>query len=638
MRRSFIRSMALMALSLISLASPAPARAESGPGTGSVAGTIRDTAGKAIPGASVRLSKGDRARTVQSREDGTYLFEKVPTGTGYGLRVQAPRHRVAEQGPLTVAEGETTRVDFALVPERVPDTGAIVGSVRGAGGRAIVGARIEILSGPSDGRATSGREGRFELRGLRPGVYALTFSTAGHATRIREGLEVRAGRVVEIRVELDSLGEDPVGAIFGVVKNGEGQPVSGATVRITAGPTIAEIGTDAEGRYTLAPLVPGLYSLRVTADGYRAAEAGGIRVEAGQERRVDFTVRRGEEPRFGTVSGTVTDADRRPIAGATVTVIAGPTIRSSVTDGEGRYRLEELLPGNYALRASKDGYLPQTRETPVVAGQNRSVSFLLRTEGSQFGRIVGRVTNGSGAAVPGATVAIQEGRSTLTNEEGRYELNELEPGGHTLTASKAGFRSSTAAATVIAGRVTERNFVLRAEEPTRGRIFGRIRNPQGAGIAEARATIIAGPVLKSAFANGEGDYALEELTAGSYRIRFSREGYRSVDTEVIVLTAGQARELNVTLQPVEQPSLGRITGRVRNSGEDALAEVKVEILAGPVTGRTVFTNVSGEYLLGELPAGTYRLKFSKSGYNPLEVGEVVVTAGGATTRNATLTR
>src|SRR5215470_11081271 len=58
--------------------------------------------------------------------------------------------------------------------------------------------------------------------------------------------------------------------------------------------------------------------------------------------------------------------------------------------------------------------------------------------------IVGRVTDDTGAVVPGANITItntgtNEGRSVIVNENGEYAIPQLAPGQYTLTAEYPGF-------------------------------------------------------------------------------------------------------------------------------------------------------------------------------------------------------
>src|SRR5712691_8732487 len=60
--------------------------------------------------------------------------------------------------------------------------------------------------------------------------------------------------------------------------------------------------------------------------------------------------------------------------------------------------------------------------------------------------IVGRVTDDTGAVVPGAKMTItnvgtNESRSVIVNDSGEYSIPQLAPGQYTLTAEHAGFNT-----------------------------------------------------------------------------------------------------------------------------------------------------------------------------------------------------
>ncbi len=637
MRRTFLKALGLLLAlgAFVSTGLSRPVLAAEPVERGDLCGVVRSTEGKVIPGASVRLSREGRSAKTTTNGDGYYEFLGLPAGRGYGLRVEAAGFKVAEQGPITVLAGQKTKVDFALIPLRTEDKGAIVGVVRADGGEGIAGAKVEILSGPSDGRTITAKGGRFVLRGLKGGVYALSVSALGFATKVVEGIEVVSGRGTEVRIVLQRVDGEGTGAIFGVVRNGEGAPIPGATVAIVVGPSGGETTTDADGKYVLANLAPGRYALKASAEGYVPQVQDGLELRAGEEKRVDFSLRRAEA-RFGVIEGQVTNREGTPIAGATVAVVVGPTPRSVTTNEEGRYRMAEMLPGEYKLQATKDGYLPGKRGGVLLAGRVLTLNFVLERQETRTGAIVGKVTDGEGQPIPGATVAIVEGKSTTTGDLGRYELGGVLIGTYTLKASKTGYLPAVQRDVVVTeGQVTEVNFVLRRDGGgggDLGRIFGKVRDGEGNPLAGVKVAIIAGPVLKEVLTNEAGAYALEELPAGTYKLRAGKEGYAPKETEPIALAAGQSREVNFTLSK----SLGRIIGKVRKGEEQPIAEAKVEIVAGPVSGRTAFTNATGDYQLNELPAGTYALKFTKEGFKPLVVEGVVVGAGQTTVKNVTL--
>ncbi|HEY0659446.1 MAG TPA: carboxypeptidase regulatory-like domain-containing protein, partial [Pyrinomonadaceae bacterium] len=81
-----------------------------------------------------------------------------------------------------------------------------------------------------------------------------------------------------------------------------------------------------------------------------------------------------------TISGRITDSNNAPIVGATVTAILVETAteRTSITDDEGRYRVIELQPGTYNVRASASGFGAKENQGFItIAGQNLQLNFSL---------------------------------------------------------------------------------------------------------------------------------------------------------------------------------------------------------------------------------------------------------------------
>lgn len=65
------------------------------------------------------------------------------------------------------------------------------------------------------------------------------------------------------------------------------------------------------------------------------------------------------------LSGSVQDTASRPLSAARVEVIAGPNAgTAATTDERGRFRMPESFTGVITVRASKDGYAPETSTIP----------------------------------------------------------------------------------------------------------------------------------------------------------------------------------------------------------------------------------------------------------------------------------
>jgi hypothetical protein len=163
------------AAALINVAAGEIRRVLSLAGSGQVAGTVTDRGGRPLGDATLKLTdpKGTVVATTRAGTDGRYLVDGLD-GPQYTLTASAPHARAVSR---TVSPDEPGRVDFVLTVG-----GVLTGSVKVAGsGRPVPEASVLVVdrSGAVAGAATSGPDGRYELRDLPPGVY--TVAASGHA-------------------------------------------------------------------------------------------------------------------------------------------------------------------------------------------------------------------------------------------------------------------------------------------------------------------------------------------------------------------------------------------------------------------------------------------------------------------------
>ncbi|HXG69681.1 MAG TPA: TonB-dependent receptor [Gemmatimonadaceae bacterium] len=80
-----------------------------------------------------------------------------------------------------------------------------------------------------------------------------------------------------------------------------------------------------------------------------------------------------------SLTGTVRDASQGVMPGVTVTLkhVATNGVTMLVTDGEGAYLAQSLLPGDYEVRAELSGFQPRTQTLPLQVGQRARVDFTL---------------------------------------------------------------------------------------------------------------------------------------------------------------------------------------------------------------------------------------------------------------------
>src|SRR6202043_1269168 len=119
----------------------------------------------------------------------------------------------------------------------------------------------------------------------------------------------------------------------------------------------------------------------------------------------------------GTISGSVRDSSGRVIAGAQVAVQNSETaiLRSVDADNEGIYTAPNLVPGTYAISASKEGFETVMRSGVLVTvGSEQVIDFKLRP-----GEVKTKIE------VSGSPPAIQLASSALEATENSTTVREL---------------------------------------------------------------------------------------------------------------------------------------------------------------------------------------------------------------------
>lgn len=126
------------------------------------------------------------------------------------------------------------------------------------------------------------------------------------------------------------------------------------------------------------------------------------------------------------VSGSVLQTPGpAPVAGARVEVVDGPNQgRATAADQQGRYRLDDLAPGIFSLRASADGFEPETRSVALTA--NQVVDFTLRRPVPRG--VTGTVREAlSDSVLAGIVVQVDGIGEVSTGPDGLFELNAPDP-------------------------------------------------------------------------------------------------------------------------------------------------------------------------------------------------------------------
>ncbi|MCA8960801.1 MAG: carboxypeptidase regulatory-like domain-containing protein [Planctomycetes bacterium] len=598
--------------------------------------TLRLSPGAVIAGRVVDSRNGEplRAATVSTSDPSGIRRQVVTDGAGRFrmagitansdlamLTAHAPGYAQSTTDPLTARVGEETNVgDLTL--ERC---GSITGTVWDANGSAVAGALILAVGPGREGaageaphsRATrSSADGRFVIDEVYPDSEIRLLGVHSDFLLSRSlPFAVQPGEAVVDRELVLSRG----GQVSGLVRDRDGNPIVGATVAVQPGgvataldiTTLSSAVTDSTGRFLLAGLATGAYSLIAEAEGYFAGTIEGLDVVAGTAIDwIELTLQRGH-----WISGRVTGVDGTPIAGAEVRVTDtsdGFRRLSQRTDANGGYRLEPLGEYPVDVRVTAKGYAEAERtEQRVDTGD---VDFALNRPGVFRGRVVdleGDPITSFGVKpyrIFGEKEILLKTRS-FQSRTGFFEIDDL-PGGYTyrLLFGAPGCGSTDEIVDVVDDTVTQLG-EIRIE---RGKI-AKVRvidELTGEPISQVKVSSLrVGAFLDSEF---------DELPASSRNTRRSvtdREGRCEVggiaidpvpllfthlkySEQVVELGTGDT-ETDVFLSPG-----GWISGTVRSAYNAPMAGLEVRC-TGSSRDRVTNTSSRGTFTFEGLEPGNY---------------------------------
>ncbi|HZP33296.1 MAG TPA: TonB-dependent receptor [Candidatus Acidoferrales bacterium] len=135
------------------------------------------------------------------------------------------------------------------------------------------------------------------------------------------------------------------GRILGTVTDQSGGVIAGAMVAVTNTQTgvVRNLVTDDAGEYNAPNLIPGTYSVRVTAMGFQAFERQKVLLETGRDDRIDAQLTPGQ------VTQTVTVTEAVPLLDTTSTTVTGTLETATIADlpvqGRNYQNLLQYRPG-----------------------------------------------------------------------------------------------------------------------------------------------------------------------------------------------------------------------------------------------------------------------------------------------------
>ena len=380
---------------------------------------------------------------------------------------------------------------------------------------------------------------------------------------------------------------------------------------------IASVDVDENGEFVVEDLPPGRYVLRVSAPGYTTAFRPNVVVTLDER---STAVRVVLDAGAGFV-GRVTDEAGTPVPGARLFAVLAPGSRlqrvdrvDATADGEGNYRIDQLVPGNrYFLHAWARGFAPNT--SMVICGDGTTERDIqLQASGRVEGRILDAV---SGEPIGGAEVMLVTGNianpgpvSDVSDAEGYYRFPNVRPGPIVVfSASAPGYQqrfeaqlASIQNLTVVSGETTALDWKLHAG----GKVEGRVTSADGRPVAHASVALVPRHRHLSeltTLTDPDGRYELVGAAKGRYHLRVSAAGLSPIprDDEARIEVP---ESLGVIRKDIVLDRGGVLHGAVLSPDKESVSGARVFLEAKG--SRAVRDRVRDlEAVSG--PNGTYRL-------------------------------
>lgn len=368
------------------------------------------------------------------------------------------------------------------------------------------------------------------------------------------------------------------GTILGTAINSvTGEPIVNAVIEIGG----QRLRTDSQGRFRAEEIESGEVQVSGAQSGYRA-DAQTLLLEAMQLAEATLEL---EPITTGTVVGIVVDKQSgAPLAN--VAVRAGEV--SGTTGADGRFVLEEVEAGAFAVGGSRSLYVPGS--TDVTLQAMATVETRLELEAITWGTVRGVVSDArSGRPLVNATVRIG-GAEVETDASGKFVAERVPAGEITIVAGLARYHDEQATIELARDGNAEQSFSL--APITTGTVIATVVDATS-GNAIDGATVTVGQ--RRGATNNAGQVVAEEIPAGEVVVSAMARLYESGSATAVLDEAGEVR-LEIRLIPI---TYGSIAGTVINSASGApLDNAKVTF-----AGQVLRSDAQGNFRAERVPAG-----------------------------------
>lgn len=355
-------------------------------------------------------------------------------------------------------------------------------------------------------------------------------------------------------------GQAGTGGIQGIVRDGQGRPVSLALVSVNG---VGMVRTNPQGRYMFANVPQGSYQVTVQQGG-APVQTQQVKVNVRQTAQVQMLYKnRGSSagtmartrmlvPGENTVlEGRISDEADQALGRAKVTVVYTGGALSVFSNESGAYRLRDLKQGEYRVLVAKPGYSEVHQSVSLRTGVPASRNFRLRRSSSPYvQQALANQKQGPASSKPvtGSThpAYITKPATPSSRVSSGNAGNPVSKPAGSQTGPKTLEKPKSPAASVQPQSAHGTSQAQIAAGP--GYVHGTVIDGKTkAPVAGATVSIKGKPSVQ---ADGSGQFSFSDVAAGSRFIAVKKAGYMSGGGSVMIRT-GQTVVVNLTLAPVE---------------------------------------------------------------------------------------
>ena len=588
--------------------------------TARVAGRTLDPDGKAVAGASVFLSEEEsrsfggqsalmgsgRFHRGVSDDEGGFSFGGVSPGP-FSVSAQAPRRQQAELKNLEVKTGQDlTALELVLAP-----AAEVTGKVLSPEGRPVAEAQVALVEAseqpyPSYSflRAGTDADGQYRIDGLPPGKRTLEARAEGYRRAVRD-VELSGAAVVDFTLErgLEAAGR---------VVDDAGSPIAGAELTLYSSQPAFDnphATSGADGAFRFYGLQDGTYRLVAFKDGY-APDRRGTKVTLAGAPVSGLEVKLSGG---GTITGRLTGVEFSQLSRVRV---SANTINFGQVDAEGIYRIPNLPPGRWTVKA----VVPDTPlHAEGVANLETGATEVRLDLQLGGGRTLTGVVLSNGEPLAAASLVLAKPRTAgrqiaTTDHQGGFRFGGIEDGVYDLDVSTPKGAQHHESVEISGDR--EIRVELRTASLS-GRVIDAADSSPVSGVRISLRSQREGSLapFEDATTDARGAFRLLEVGDGAWTVRASREGYAPAEREVRL--DGAPESLEFRLEPTEGMSVEAVlpTGQA----PDRLQAAALDAGGRVVASGNYPTGENGRTRLSNVPPGSWQLVIGSDASAPVTV-------------------